>query len=188
MTKRTSSGGNNPGCESLDPRLIRFLDRQAAMLSEAIRIDEYLLDIDPDVSDEYRRLADRAEVVSYTARNELEEQLGAYTTQTELPRHAGVALLAAALAQSHAGTPTEDEVLTRATSNLLERFVAHCTVVAIRDRVEDLLNLAHRRAAIAEMPAPRKNPAAHENIAPSDDRPNGSMTTPEPDMFGFSHL
>lgn len=131
------------------------------MLSEATQIDEYLTGLAPDVSDQYWPIVDRAELASYIARCEIDEHLDNYVTQPDLPRYAAVALLAAAVAHGNARTSTEDEVLTHATSNVLERFLADCKVVTIRDWVEDLLNLSNRLAALAEIPAPRETSSVH---------------------------
>lgn len=188
MSNRQPSGGDKRVKPRVDPALIRFLTRQIALIGEATEIDEHLSDGMLEGSTRHTELVARADQLREDARQDLRDQLGRYTMAAAAPRFTAVGLLAAAFAQSNAGSLFEDETLAWAVSAVLERFVADCTTAAIRDRVEDLLNVLHRRNALVEPPAPRGPGTADDGGTRVCNEPDASASDQPPDIFGFSHL
>jgi hypothetical protein len=183
--------GNKPNVASwagvqIDADLLQFLDRQKKLIEETTGIDEHLNFVPPENSHKFTKLVERATQVREEADQELHEQLRRYTTQEEPPRFTGMALLAAAFAQCAIGSDGEDKVLTYAVSQMLERFVSQSEVIPVRDRIEDLLNLAHRRAAISrEAPLDMRTKCdrpGNNAVEPTDSH------EPDDDMFGFPRL
>jgi hypothetical protein len=189
MSNHNKSGVNGTADATLDADLTRFLTSQFGLLSEATKIDESLQEWESDISPRYAELAARATDLREQAARNLQSRICAHSTDARVSRFAAIGLLAAAYAQSEAATPFEDAVQSHAISAVLERCVANCKNAAIRDRIEDLLNLVHHRVALVEAPVPSELARAADR--PTDPEPHGcdAPSKEEPvDIFGFPRM
>lgn len=186
MTEQGNSISGSTSITQIGLDILEFLEKQIKLLDEATRIDECLDGCAPDGSPQREQRAERATRLREEADRNLRERLRQHTTRTPSPRFEAVALLAAAFAQGAVGGVDEDEIQTFAVSQILERTVSHSKFKPLRDPIEDLLNLAHRRAALVREPA-RRFHAAPDRSARTD---AGHMTHRPGDdnMFGFPRL
>ena len=185
MDETQQPGGTPSNRREADQSLVDFLDRQLTRLSESTRIDEWLggelWEEDPE---QVARGADAARLRAQ-AEADLTAYLRALATAPQLPRFALVGVSAAAFAQCALGAIDEDDRLAVAVSWALEQFVARSAPGHIRDQVDALLNLAHRRAALVG--AVRWHAEVDEAAPESAPPAAGGADTPR-DLFGFPGL
>jgi hypothetical protein len=180
-----NNGRDNTDVPGIDAELLRFLDRQFELMDESTRIDAALAGCKPERSPERVALVEKSARLREQAEQELHAHLRAHTTQATTPRFAAVSLLAAAYAHSSIGSPLEDDVPLYAISQIVERFCADCRVTAVRDRIEDLLNIAHRKATLVNTSRRNRGQTSSTGAAPVTGA-NDPMT--DDDMFGFPKL
>lgn len=188
MSNRNNSGSNKPERCQKGSETLRLLRRQSTLLEEATSIDEKVFGCPPELTAQHARLVEKGDQLREQARHDLCDQLGRHATQATTPHFAAVGLLAAGFAQSNAGTPFEDPILAQVASTVLERFVADCKSEAMRNCVEDLLNVAHRRAALVESPAPKGPATRHDPAEGARDPEDATPPAGAPDIFGLSTL
>ena len=80
------------------------------------------------------------------------------------------------------GSPLEYELTLFAISQILERFLVNCRITAVRDRIEDLLNVAHRRAALLDASRTDRGQTPSTDAGPVT---GASDTAADDEMFGL---